>query len=189
MQLKFLNTHTHVPSGIINIQVARVIVLNERNPKLQKTKQIRRVRIDLCKCEVLLHLNWWKLPLERRIPPSILAARNLQWRITHCATNGFASFLQRWIPLIEGYNSAAFIVYHIAILGCVLEDFNCMLLGGWTLNGIRTVVPQERIPKPGGHIRYLRTVYHIDSRCLPKAHLFRYSNALPHGEQPSNCPC
>ena len=62
---------------------------------------------------------------------------------TQCATSGFASFLKCWNPLIEGYNSVTFDFYHDAVLMCVLENFNCMLLGGWTLSGIRTAIPRS----------------------------------------------
>ena len=54
----------------------------------------------------------------------------LRTSITPCAINGFSSILQRWNPLTEGYNSVMFDFYHNAVLVCVLEYFNCMLLGG-----------------------------------------------------------
>ena len=45
----------------------------------------------------------------------------------------FASFLQRWISFIESYNCLAFIIYYIATLRCVLENFNCTQFDGRTL--------------------------------------------------------
>ena len=50
--------------------------------------------------------------------------------ITQCATDGFGSFLWRWISLIEVYNMVDFSIYHIARCVRVLEEFDCILLGG-----------------------------------------------------------
>ena len=60
-------------------------------------------------------------------------ATDFRISIASCAANGFSSFLRRWNPLIEDYNLVLSSFYHIALMVCVLEDFNCMLLGGWTL--------------------------------------------------------
>ena len=60
-------------------------------------------------------------------------ATNLRQAITQCVVVGFSSFLKRWNPLIEGYNTAAFDIYHMMRCVCVLERFKCMLFDGWTL--------------------------------------------------------
>ena len=84
-------------------------------------KQIRSVRIELLRYEV-------KSSAEGIASPLLLVTTNLREAITQCVISGFASFLQRWIPLIEGYNFDVFIVYYTTKLGCVLEDFNCLCL-------------------------------------------------------------
>ena len=63
--------------------------------------------------------------------------------ITQCTTTEFLLFLQRWNSLIESYNLDYFNIYHMVRCVCVLENFNCMLLGGWTLIGTRTVIPHD----------------------------------------------
>ena len=50
----------------------------------------------------------------------------LQTSIIQCATDGFSSFLHRWIPLIESYNFVIFNFYYVHGLLCVLEKCHCM---------------------------------------------------------------
>ena len=57
----------------------------------------------------------------------------LRTSIIQCATNGFCLFLPRWNPLIKVYSIEYFNFYHKVRRVRVLEDFNCILLGGWTL--------------------------------------------------------
>ena len=68
--------------------------------------------------------------------PRFWVAQHLQQSISQCATDGFASFLRRWIPLIRRYNYVYLNVYHISVLVCVFDVFNCMSQNevcGWTL--------------------------------------------------------
>ena len=95
----------------------------------------------------------------RGLPPSLL----LRTSNAQCTTDGFHSFLQRWSLLTKHYNYVYLYFYHIDESGCVLKTFNCMLLGGWTLNGTRTVVPRSLSHSPP-HIEPSAVLFACDSR-------------------------
>ena len=92
-------------------------------------KQIRRQRIDFLRCEDLYSSTVMVLAMSRCFPRCFF----LRTSIASCAMNGFFSFLQRWNSLIEVYSLVIFDLYHIGALVCVLENFNCIVLGDWTL--------------------------------------------------------
>ena len=58
--------------------------------------------------------------------PWFWVAQNLQQSISQCATDGFASFLKHWIPLDWLHNIGHFMLYHVDMLMCVFEAFNCI---------------------------------------------------------------
>ena len=61
--------------------------------------------------------------------------QHLQQLISQCVIDEFASFLRHWISLIKLYNMTYLNIYHIAVLVCVFEVFNCMSqIENWWLN-------------------------------------------------------
>ena len=118
--------HTPQCSSMIKIQNNCIVALIERIPTLQKRSKSVRCALTYCLTKVYDHQKLWICDDFGTAPHCLL----LRTSITQCAMDGFASFLKHWNSLIEGYNMGAFDIYYIVRCVRVLEDFNCMLLGG-----------------------------------------------------------
>ena len=70
----------------------------------------------------------------------------LRTSIIQCATDEFSSFLKHWNPLTEHYIMSYFNFYHMTRSVCVFENFNCILLGGWSWTAFGPYFPALTLP-------------------------------------------